>query len=87
MMKTEKNKTIAIVSAIIFFIGLATFNISGLGIVPVFIVVISFFTSLIHGWLYLSGHKETDVFTAYQDGAKTKAKALHSGFKGKAGKE
>ena len=80
MMKSSRNKKIAIISAIFFFIGLALFNLSGLGIVPIFIVVISFFTSLIHGWFYLSGQKETDVFTAYQNGAKTKAKALHSGL-------
>ncbi|MGR5062532.1 hypothetical protein [Photobacterium sp. DNB22_13_2] len=86
MMKSSRNKKIAIISALFFLIGLATFNVSGLGIVPIFIIVISFFTSLIHGWLYLSGQKDVDVFTAYQDGTKTKAKALHSGLKGKSGK-
>ncbi|MCQ1060076.1 hypothetical protein LRP52_34275 [Photobacterium sp. ZSDE20] len=86
MKASSRNKSIAIISGQFFLIGLAAFQIDALGILPIFIIVISFFTSLIHGWLYLSGYKGTDAFSVYQDGAKTKATALYSGFKRKIGK-
>ena len=86
MKASSQNKSIAIISGLFFLIGLVIFQIDMLGILPIFIIVISFFSSLIHGWLYLSGYNSTDVFSAYQDGAKIKATALYSGFKRKTDK-
>lgn len=86
MKASSRNKSIVIISGLFFLIGLVIFQIDMLGILPIFIIVISFFTSLIHGWLYFSEYNSTDVFSAYQDGAKTKATALYSGFKRKTGK-
>lgn len=38
---------------------------------------------IIHGFLHFSGRKNSDVFNAYEESAKTKAAALESGLNNK----
>ena len=83
MKAASRNKTIALISALIFIAGLGAVKLDVLGLIPVFVAVIAFFTALLHGWLYWSGRHDSDLFEVYQEGSKTKAQALRSGLSGK----
>ncbi|MEZ8106095.1 hypothetical protein DS893_08235 [Vibrionales bacterium C3R12] len=80
MKSSSRSKSIAIVSAVIFVLGLLSLNVNQLGLAPIFVIVIAFFTMLVHGFLHFSGRKNGDAFEAYQDSQKTKAEALESSF-------
>lgn len=83
MKKHSRSKSIVIISAIFLVLGFVLFKLDVLGLVPIFVIVISFFMLVVHGLLHLSGRKGGDVFEAYQEAAKTKGVALEAGLRNK----
>lgn len=83
MAASSRSKSIAAVSALVFIVGLATFHIDALGLLPIFVIIVSFLMLVVHGVLHLSGHEQGDVFSAYQHSTKAMAGALHLGMQGK----
>ncbi|MGR2870815.1 hypothetical protein [Vibrio vulnificus] len=83
MKSSSRSKKIAIASSFFFVLGLISLNFEGLGLLPIFIVVVSFFMTVVHGVLHFSGRKNGDVFETYQEAAKTKASALEVGLNSK----
>ncbi|MCW8328386.1 hypothetical protein MD588_06150 [Photobacterium sp. SDRW27] len=81
-MKSRSNHKKATIGYIIgFVISLALFKLDVLGMLPALFMVLSFFMTLIHGWLYLSGQGEKgDIYDAVLDANRTKSKALVSGM-------
>jgi hypothetical protein len=83
MKKHSRSKSIVIISAIFLVLGFVLFKLDVLGLVPIFVIIISFFMLVVHGLLHLSGRKDGDVFEAYQEAAKTKGVALEAGLRNK----
>ncbi|MEJ2765355.1 hypothetical protein VV869_15465 [Photobacterium sp. MCCC 1A19761] len=83
MNNQSRSKSIAIISAIFLVFGFVLLQLDVWGLVPIFVIVISFFMLVTYGFLHLSGNKRGDVYEVYQDAAKTRATALESGLKNK----
>ncbi|MEZ8042303.1 hypothetical protein ACED25_22350 [Vibrio sp. 1F263] len=83
MGSSSRSKSVALISSVFFVIGLLSMNIDGFGLAPIFVVLISFFMLIIHSFLHFSCRKNSDVFNAYEESAKTKAAALESGLNNK----
>lgn len=86
-MKPSNNRNRALLSLLCLFLGLTLHNLGLFGLAPIFVTVISLFTTLIYGSLYLTGRRSSDPFDTYQEGAKTKAIALEAGLKPNNSKE
>ncbi|MGF1725395.1 hypothetical protein [Photobacterium nomapromontoriensis] len=84
MNTSSRSKSIALISGLVFIAGLGAFYMNAFGLLPIFVIIISFFMLVVHGVLYLSGHREEGVFEAYQYSRKTMAGAMHLGMNDKA---
>ncbi|UTV30534.1 hypothetical protein [Photobacterium atrarenae] len=76
MKNQSRSKSIAIISAIFLVFGFVLLQLDVWGLVPIFVIVISFFMLVVHGFLSLFGRNRGDVYEVYQEATKTRATAL-----------
>ncbi|MGR5195633.1 hypothetical protein ACPV4H_17180 [Vibrio rotiferianus] len=80
-MKSNKSKIIALSSAVVFALAIAALKFENtLGLLPILVAIVAFFTCVIHTSMHLSGVGDADVFGYYERSHQTKAKALHKGL-------
>ncbi|GEA61567.1 hypothetical protein [Vibrio comitans] len=76
------SKKISLISLLLCAFSLVLVYFDVLGLIPMGIAVISLFTAIVHGGLWLSG-RDSGPIEAYQDGKKTTARSLTSFFSSK----
>ncbi|HDM8139637.1 TPA: hypothetical protein P0E12_003909 [Vibrio harveyi] len=80
-MKSNRSKIIALSSAVVFALAIATLKFENtLGLLPILVAIVAFFTCVIHTSMHLSGVGNADAFGYYERSQQTKAKALHQGL-------
>ncbi|CAE6962156.1 hypothetical protein ACOMICROBIO_LKFPLAJE_05109 [Vibrio sp. B1FIG11] len=75
-MKSNRSKIIALSSAVVFALKFE----NTLGLLPILVAIVAFFTCVIHTSMHLSGVTNADAFGYYQQAQQTKAEALHKGL-------
>ncbi len=80
-MKSNRSKIIALSSAVVFALAIAALKFENtLGLLPILVAIVAFFTCVIHTSMHLSGVTNADAFGNYQQAQQTKAEALHKGL-------
>lgn len=76
MQKHVSSKSIVIISAILLVLGFILLKLDVLGLVPIFVILISFFMLVIHCFLFLLDRNGGNIFEAYLEADKTTGIAL-----------
>ncbi|MGR5236865.1 hypothetical protein [Vibrio alfacsensis] len=80
-MKSNRSKIIALSSAVVFALAIAGLKFENtLGLLPILVAIVAFFTCVIHTSMYLCGVKNADALGCYEQSQRTKALSLQKGL-------